>query len=526
MDDDKFLPKLSQNLLEILNDEEFYDITIEVGSDPYVKVFRAHMVILNYRSPYLRRILSTNKKKNDEILTHIKLPNISPDFFHILLRYIYGGRLSLEEYDISDIIKILVIANELSLQELIPYMESFLIENKKNWMEQNFELIYQISFGNDSFSELQKYCADFISKGPEKIFNSPNFSTFPERLLITLIQNDNLQMKEIEVWEHVIKWGLAQNPELSSDPTSFSKDDFNTLKNTLHHCIPFIRFRNLTSREFLMKVKSYKKILPKELYNDLLNYFLDNDSKESLPRISISKQKSILEINRVTNSDNESQEYISFISGRLMGYANNLLNKQKVLTNKIKNIDSKIITSQHAEIISKWIGRLEITDKLTTSYEFKLLYRDSRDGSSVGIKRFKKFHKNYILDQPHTVTLVKVEGSNEILGGYNPIGWDFDSDYGITKDSFIFSFDNENIENYILSRVKNEKEAISRIVRYNGTGPSFGNNDLRLYQSLDGSLRINCKGTTDNKDSAYEKRISTIDVPSTFLEFELFRIDI
>jgi phosphopantetheine adenylyltransferase len=61
--------KLLQNLLEILDDEEYYDITIEVGSDPYVKVFRTHMVILNYRyrSTYLRRILSTNKKKNDGI---------------------------------------------------------------------------------------------------------------------------------------------------------------------------------------------------------------------------------------------------------------------------------------------------------------------------------------------------------------------------------------------------------------------------------------------------------------------------
>ncbi|CAB4410709.1 unnamed protein product [Rhizophagus irregularis] len=27
---EKFLPKLSQNLLDVLNDEEFYDITIEV----------------------------------------------------------------------------------------------------------------------------------------------------------------------------------------------------------------------------------------------------------------------------------------------------------------------------------------------------------------------------------------------------------------------------------------------------------------------------------------------------------------
>ena len=82
---DKFLTKLSENLLEILNDEEYCDIIIEVGNDPYVKVFRAHMVILNYRSPYLRRILSTNKKNNDGTLSHIKIPNILPEIFHVIL---------------------------------------------------------------------------------------------------------------------------------------------------------------------------------------------------------------------------------------------------------------------------------------------------------------------------------------------------------------------------------------------------------------------------------------------------------
>ena len=86
MDGDKFLTKLSQNLLEILNDDEYYYISIEVGNDPYVKIFRAHMVILNYRFPYLRRILSTNKKKNDETLMHIKFPNILPEIFQIILR--------------------------------------------------------------------------------------------------------------------------------------------------------------------------------------------------------------------------------------------------------------------------------------------------------------------------------------------------------------------------------------------------------------------------------------------------------
>jgi hypothetical protein len=86
IDNFKFLPKLSQNFLEILNDDEYYDINIEVGEDPHVKIFHAHMVILNYRSPYLRRKLSTNKKNNDGTLVHIELPNILPEIFEIILR--------------------------------------------------------------------------------------------------------------------------------------------------------------------------------------------------------------------------------------------------------------------------------------------------------------------------------------------------------------------------------------------------------------------------------------------------------
>ncbi|CAB4479045.1 unnamed protein product [Rhizophagus irregularis] len=116
LDEVELLQNLSQNLLEILDDDEYYDITIEVGNDPH---------------------------KDDEALIHIKLPNILPEIFQIILRYIYSGTLSLNEYETSDIIKILIAANELSLQELINFLQSFLIENKSEWMELNFNDIYQ-----------------------------------------------------------------------------------------------------------------------------------------------------------------------------------------------------------------------------------------------------------------------------------------------------------------------------------------------------------------------------------------------
>jgi hypothetical protein len=83
----QFFSTLSQNYIELLEDDEYYDITVEVGEDPNVKIFRAHMNILCYRSPYLRRTLASNNKKNNDggALAHIKLPNISPEAFQIIL---------------------------------------------------------------------------------------------------------------------------------------------------------------------------------------------------------------------------------------------------------------------------------------------------------------------------------------------------------------------------------------------------------------------------------------------------------
>ena len=109
----------------------------------------------------------------------------------------------MEEHDTLDIVKILVAANELGLQDLTTYLQSFLIKNQANWIEQNFNLIYQTSFENHSFSELQKYCTDLISNDPDKVFNSPNFSLIPERLLVSLIQDNNFQMSDVQVWDHM-----------------------------------------------------------------------------------------------------------------------------------------------------------------------------------------------------------------------------------------------------------------------------------------------------------------------------------
>ncbi|GBC00869.1 hypothetical protein RclHR1_00040020 [Rhizophagus clarus] len=114
------------NLLEHLSEE----VLIEVGD---ASIFRAHAFVLYFRSSYFRRAILSHKNENDETLTHIRLPNISTETFRIILRYIYGERISLEEYHYTQIVKLLTSANELGIQDLVTYVQAYLIRTRASY---------------------------------------------------------------------------------------------------------------------------------------------------------------------------------------------------------------------------------------------------------------------------------------------------------------------------------------------------------------------------------------------------------
>ncbi|EXX70739.1 uncharacterized protein OCT59_025297 [Rhizophagus irregularis] len=475
----QFFSKLSQNYIELLKDDEYYDITIEVGEDPNVKIFRAHKNILCYRSPYLRRVLSSNKKNNDNILSHIKLQSTSPKIFQIILEYIYGGILSLDEKDTSDFLKLLATADKLNLQELVDYLQGYLIENKSERLEQYFEFAQQISSNSNNLLRLQEFCTNLMVQSPEKVLKSLNFTSLSEKSLISLIKNDDLQMKEIEIWEYVLKWGLAKNPTLIPDPKTWSDDDFETMKNTLQHCLPFVRFFCLSPKEFSQKVRPYQKLLNQQLYEDLLNFYLDPDSVTShniqLPR------------------------------------------KIKIDENIEEVICSLIVNSGIISTISRWIDKIVINDNNFNEsylpYKFELLLRGSRDGFTP-----KKFHE-LCDNKPNTVTFIKIKGTEEIIGGYNPVIWESPkmASWGKSNDSFIFSFKNKNnFKDAILSNLENKEYPFW----FSSTaGPYFGNDFVicALNESADYNV-------TRCSKRFYEKKIRNSEDNFTIEDYEVFHL--
>ncbi|GES93544.1 hypothetical protein GLOIN_2v1868401 [Rhizophagus clarus] len=276
-------------------------------------------------------------------------------------------------------------------------------------------------------------------QSPEKILSSFNFTSLSEKSLISLIKRDGLQMKEVEVWEHVLKWGLAQNPNLIPDPITWSDDDFKKMENTLQHCLPLIRFFSLPSKEFLQSVRPYQKLLNRQLYEDIINSYMDPDSKPD--------------------------------------------------ENKIERIiDSKIVTN-------------------LKSYKFKLLLRGSRDGFTP-----KKFHE-LCNNKPKTVTFIKIKGTKETIGGYNPLIWE-SSNTWVKVLFFLLKIMMLKVESLVMYKLQ--------VMQHVMVVELSHNSDMIFLYILLLKLWIMIQLTV--KKNFYEKKIRDVEDKFSIEDYEVFQI--
>ncbi|RIB27669.1 hypothetical protein C2G38_2325359 [Gigaspora rosea] len=387
--------------------------------------------------------------------------------------YIYGGIVSLENFEVSAKFDLLIAANELEATELVKHLQSQLINDNASWLRLNFYRVYQISLLNKSFEPLQQFCNNILTKHPGIIFNSDDFTTLQESALISLLKIDDLQMEELEIWDKVILWGKAKIPNLSPNLSEWTDENFKSLKSTVQHRPPHIRYFQIPGKDVLKKIKPYRHILENSVWDDIIARFVDPDAPITSLILPPRKKETVQLPPR----------------------------KASIIT-----LSSSIITLLHAAEISSWIDRCStIYDITEIPYEFKLLFRGSRDGFSGN-----DFHK-LCDDIPGTVVIVKINSTDEILGGYNPLIWTISYEYVITPDSFIFSLKNGNMNQSILSRVSCPSKAIW-----------YGIESERPWFSTDFGMK-NSKIWCCNRH-AYDKCIRSAYGQFSIDEFEVFQI--
>lgn len=323
-------------------------------------------------------------------------------------------------------------ANKLDCQEVIKFLQSFLVKRKSNWIEHHLLYIYRIS-SEHKFDKLQEYCNGYIDRHPELMFQLSEFNTISEEMLISLIKRDDLLMEEAVIWELVLKWGLSRYSYLSEDPKdpkSWSDEDVDEVKKILKNCLPLVRFSLLTSQQFYEKAHHYIVRFDPELDDKLLQFYLVPGTSD----LYLSRQADINESKIITDSHTVSQ----------------ILNQlSKVINNEISSYRDYYDSRSH------------------NNYDLKLLLRGSRHGFTP-----KVFHE-LCDNRPSTVTIIKVKGKDEILGGYNAGEWKSKNGYGSSK-SFIFSLKSTSY-GINVSPVEYNERALNYGINY---GPSFGLSDL------------------------------------------------
>ncbi|RHZ70613.1 hypothetical protein Glove_269g31 [Diversispora epigaea] len=298
-------------------------------------------------------------------------------------------------------------------------------------------------------------------------------------------------MEEIKIWDKVIQWGINKNPKLPSKLEEWNNEDFMALKNTLQNFLSHIRYFQMSGKDIIHKIKPYMEIFNKQLLDDLLQHLIiPNEPVKST--ILPARMTLILE-----------------------------------LPSRTQEKFSNIITNEHAAEISSWIDRKDtITYPLNKiPYEFQLILQGSRDGFDP------KIFWNMCHGYSNTVTILKISDTDEILGGFNPLEWDKTNKQETwmkTKDSFIFSLKNGNIQNSILSRVKDEEMAIEYIfsedqVNY---GICFGNNELLMATQVSNFTqdRRSLCNFYEMTDKYYEKSIRTISGEFSIVDYEVFKV--
>src|SRR5438046_2297805 len=198
---------------------------------------------------------------------------------------------------------------------------------------------------------------------------------------------------------------------MTNDLAKWSKVDITKIERSLHRFVPLIRFYDIGPTDFFYKVYCYKDILPQDLIHDLLEFHIVPNMN---PKINVAPPRK---------------------------------------PNLNVKLDSNLIELNHIPLFSSLNYKKESShyNKKRIPYEFKLLYRSSRDGRGT-----VSFHRNCD-NKGATIWIAKVQGSTQLIGGYNPLDWNGNGVWKSATDSFIFNFtDGKNLSTAKLGYVNND----------------------------------------------------------------------
>eukprot|EP00041_Stephanoeca_diplocostata_P006816 m.94652 g.94652 ORF g.94652 m.94652 type:complete len:285 (+) comp16556_c0_seq1:266-1120(+) len=191
------------DMRKVINDSEMSDIQFVVGEDR--EKISAHKIILAARCEVFRAMFaeqrhSKAKTTKDGQQTLLVLPDVRPTVFLTVLEFIYTNGCKLSQ---STVVDVLASAIEYGLEGLVLCCVSYITAGLE--VDTACEAIQAaITYKQD---DLRDSCMEFIERHTKDIFKSPHFAELSDETLAFILQSDNLQADETEIFAAVTEWG-------------------------------------------------------------------------------------------------------------------------------------------------------------------------------------------------------------------------------------------------------------------------------------------------------------------------------
>src|SRR5436853_6321318 len=106
-----------------------------------------------------------------------------------------------------------------------------------DWLKSNFVYVLIMTNSNSSsFRLLHEFVNDMLRNHPYLLFDSDDFHTIPENILVQLLQHRRFpkDIAEEKIWSTVLHWGIVQNVGLyDKDVRNWTPLDFRKLETSV-----------------------------------------------------------------------------------------------------------------------------------------------------------------------------------------------------------------------------------------------------------------------------------------------------
>lgn len=248
------------NLQKLYKNEMGADIQFVLASkviDGEMKV-PAHKAILAAASPVFEKMFYGDLMEGAEVT----ITDISFEAFVEFLQFFYVHVIELTECNIFEVFKLIDKYNLLGCQTMC---QNYLTDTVTAEL---VSLYYDVALTFRYPQETVKTLEEIICLETQTVLESNSFRNSSEIVLKKMLQIDELNCSEVDVFNAAMSWATGKCVEKELSPSD------KNLKSELGVCFTLIRFATMTEKELVSCSEKYSDLFEMKEFCDILQYIL------------------------------------------------------------------------------------------------------------------------------------------------------------------------------------------------------------------------------------------------------------